>query len=405
MSKEVSVSQDVKDLIRIILDKEGLSADSEVIYEIGSQIGDGYLSRNIAATIKDGDKVIELFLKCGLNIQSTAFLPIDRYYSNEIHFYDNIYPAYVKFLEEKGVVEGFRNVAKCYGTSLKNILALDNLKKKGYKLCDKTKPAENRHISLVFKTFAKFHAISFAMKDQRKEDYEKLIEPTQIPFENPQNDAVENMFKDNLNEFLATLDPVRDKHLVDGTQGLAESIMEYGKKAFYSPDKTDYDILTQGDCWCNNMMFFCYRNINEKPLDVVLVDWQLIRTCIPIYDLAYFFYNIASEEVMQNLQYYLKLYHDELTYQMEKLGSDPDTLYPFSVFEQHWKQHAKFGYYMGFMLIRMMLSEKEEQLDLEKIDFDNLSEAANVMPKIRNSEEYFRRMKILTEHMVSNGFI
>lgn len=254
-TKEVDANRDVKDLIDKIIIKEGLCNDAKVTYDTGSKEGDGYLSRSIAVTIADDKQNLDIFVKCALNVQSSALLPIDKFYSNEIYFYDKICPAYAEFLREKGIEDGFRNVPKCYGTSDKKIIALENLKTKGYQLCDKTKPLNGKYVDLVFKTFAKFHAIAYAFKDQELERYLELIAPTQEPVEEVSNDAMEQQLKDSINDFLASLDPVKDKHLLNGTTGLAERLIKYGAKSFVSPEKTDYDILTQGDCWCNNMMF------------------------------------------------------------------------------------------------------------------------------------------------------
>lgn len=257
MTAEIDVSREVRELVGEIMVKNDLKAESTVTYDVGSEAGDGYLSRGVAVTIKDAKRTIEIFMKCGLDIVSSPFLPIDRYYANEIHFYEKIYPVYADFLREKkiGDGEGFTNVARCYATSGLKIIALDNLKKRGFRLCDKTKPLDDDHISLVFLTFAKFHAISFALKDQRREVYDELIAPTLEPFEEFTDTNLEESSKDNIREILASLDPVKDREVLDATVNLADDLVEYGKVAFFNAERTDYDILTQGDCWCNNIMF------------------------------------------------------------------------------------------------------------------------------------------------------
>lgn len=108
---------------------------------------------------------------------------------------------------------------------------------------------------------------------------------------------------------------------------------------------------------------------------------------------------------MKNIDKHLKVYHAELCDQIKKLGSDPDVLYPFPVFEQHWKDNAKFGFYMGFVLIRIMLSEKGEHLNLENINFESMEGTDMFFSKIQNNDEYYRRMKIITDHMVANKYV
>lgn len=255
MSTEFNVNSDVVDLVNEIIAENGFGKETKITYAIGSQTGDGFLSRNIAVTISDDEKVLDLFLKYGLNIQNSSSIPTEKLYANEIHFYDKISPAFAEFLQERNVSDGFTNLAKCYGTSKKNIIVLENLKKIGYQLCDKTKPLNDKYVSLVFKTFAKFHAVSFALKDQNPELYQKLISIDEITTEDIDNQAWDDASKINIDKFLASLDPVKDKHILDRTRGLAQRLLDVANRYVFASDKSEYDILIQGDSWCNNMMF------------------------------------------------------------------------------------------------------------------------------------------------------
>ncbi|KAK9732379.1 Ecdysteroid kinase-like family [Popillia japonica] len=225
MSTEVNVSQDVQDLISEIKIKNGFDKDSEITYDVGSQTGDGFLSRNIAVT------------------------------------------------------------------------------------------------------------------DQKPELYQELTTLAEALDEASSRDIDESAFKEaaksNIDNFLATLDPIKDKHILKRSENLAqfENLFEWGNKNSYNPDKTDYDILTQGDCWCNNMMFLFEEGNKDEPIEIVLLDWQIIRVTIPVFDLAYFFYTSASEMAMKHIDDYLDLYHRELSDQLKKLGNDSDVLYPYAVFK------------------------------------------------------------------------
>lgn len=147
------------------------------------------------------------------------------------------------------------------------------------------------------------------------------------------------------------------------------------------------------------------ENNKDKPIEIVLVDWQVIRVMSPVFDLAYFLYSSASEEVLNNIDDYLKLYHEELSDQIRKMGSKPEVLYPYSVFEQHWRDNAEFGLYIAFTFIKIMLSEEDEHLDFEIMDLGSTNDGNNLFRKIKKTDEYYRRVKIVLEHVIQRGYI
>ncbi|KAK9703406.1 Ecdysteroid kinase-like family [Popillia japonica] len=126
--------------------------------------------------------------------------------------------------------EGFRNVPKCYGSADSKILALQNLRSDGYDLCDKTFIANEEHIELVFKTYAKFHAIGFTYKDQRPELYDKLMEGVTDLFRGAGDEVNRQRVKGAnavIQEFLSKLDPKRDKFIVDQSQNIMDKLSEF----------------------------------------------------------------------------------------------------------------------------------------------------------------------------------
>ncbi|KRT78401.1 hypothetical protein AMK59_7341, partial [Oryctes borbonicus] len=137
----------------------------------------------------------------------------------------------------------------------------------------------------------------------------------------------------------------------------------------------------------------------------LLIDWQLLRQASPVFDISYFFYTISSQEGLDNLNHYLELYYQELRERIKGLGSDPDTLYPLHVFRKEWKENSKYGFAMAFMLVRMMLSADDEIVSMEGLDFGNAEDMQRMYPKLKEEDEFIRRMKALAEHMIKNDFL
>merc|ERR1719309_1366226 len=95
------------------------------------------------------------------------------------------------------------------------------------------------------------------------------------------------------------------KQLLNGTEKTVLKILDLEKKTEYSERirkffrvtarsqldrflgavSTAIDTCCHGDFWSNNIMF--KYNQSDEPVDLVLVDFQLISVCHPAYDILY----------------------------------------------------------------------------------------------------------------------
>ncbi|KAI4467402.1 hypothetical protein MML48_2g00014039 [Holotrichia oblita] len=402
MATTPTVDQNLANIITEIIQKYKLDPKSKINYDMGSNDGEGYLSRSLSVSITDEEKdTLNLFIKSALDISDDGLMPLKSLYANEIHFYETIYPAFFKFLNEKGVL-AFENVPKCFATTPENVIALENLAKEGYVLLGDGKFMSNNEIELALRTIARYHAICFAFKDQRYEEYLKLTEPvkdTSVPLSN-QNFVIQR--KSFTYNFLSNLDPVKDEYMIRKVEDLIHS-PNYGVYDTFSAN-SEYSILIQGDFWNNNIMFL-YDDQTKRPINIKLVDWQMMRPALPVHDLSLFFYNVASKDALNRLKYFLKVYHDELAENIRQLGSNPDLLYPYSILEKHWKEYGKHGFVLALINSLLVLVEKDENFfSFEDVDLNNPESWASLYKKIRKHDEYVERLKAIADHMIINNF-
>ncbi|KRT78396.1 phosphotransferase, partial [Oryctes borbonicus] len=310
LDKEFTVGEDVKQIITDVVKKNNWEPVLDVKYHPGCEVGDGYASKHIGVEIIKSNESIWLFVKHSLDSNAAEGWSIDKYYSNEIYFYRTVYPAYLSFISEKGVQNGFKNAPKCFMVSPKNIIVLENIKIKGYALFDRRQIMDEGHIILVLKAFAKLHAASFAFKDQRREAHKKLLEDWDGDhFTNLARDSAGiRWYFDIIQDALDKLDPEEDKRILEkcDVDVLVNSVIDVVKNC------NEYSVITQGDCWCNNILFQ-YENDNPtKPIDVMIVDWQMLRPASPAIDVSHFLYTIASQESLARLDSHLEVYYAEL---------------------------------------------------------------------------------------------
>lgn len=217
--------------------------------------GDGFSSEILFITLTDkkvGNKN-HLVLKRQPDTIIEHFAPI---YTNETWFYAAVWPSLHKFyMEVSGKTIDF--VPKCYGTTDDRInsILMENVQKIGYCLYDKSKPFTVAHFELLYKTYGKFHGISLALKIQNRNEYVRLITPlikirTKMLSEGHYfAKFLTGRFKDSQEYF----DPITERHII-------EKLREYENNGVNLINETwgssgVQGIITQGDCWSNNMMF------------------------------------------------------------------------------------------------------------------------------------------------------
>ncbi|KAI4466588.1 hypothetical protein MML48_2g00002818 [Holotrichia oblita] len=401
---DFQVNDKVQAIISELIIKNNWGPVVDIKYKPGTELGDGYSCTHISVDIIRENDTLRLFLKypTGLKLFEND-VDVDKFYENEVIFYDKVCTIYNKFLKDKNQVSKLENVPNSYRTSAKTVVVLEDLKHKGYQLFNRFKFMNDQHIRLVLKSFAKFHGTSFAFKDQRRIEYDELtsaIWPSL--FANQSEDSM--YMKMNRNEMERTLnkfDPLKDKHLLDRCN--VDVLFKALRKLVYTPD--EYSIIIKGDCWLNNMMFLYKDDDKDNPIDVMQLDWQLIEVSSPIYDISYFFYTVASEEALSKLDDYLRFYHTELSEQIRKLGSDPELLYPFSVFEMEWKRYCTYGFALAFMIFRALLANHDEIPKMDEIEVENYNDDMELFAKFDNEQEYINRIKILAEFVVKRGYI
>lgn len=256
----VKLTEEQNKLIEKIAKDNGFS-DYELITNPGSEKGDNFLGILTTVTIKNEDKRLELILKAAH--QSEAFrkaAPLRVAYIREIFIYEHIFEEFKKFQEEYNIPNPFDSYVKMYAASTLDgheCFVMENLKVEGFKLWDKKVPMNAGHISKVIKEYAKFHAISIALKHKHPEIFKELTKDiTDAAFQDGNNDE-ENKVK--FESFIKAVCSTASKAFEDDPV-LTGYFKEF-ESAIYNFVATDFkdpeykQVIVHGDCWCNNFLF------------------------------------------------------------------------------------------------------------------------------------------------------
>lgn len=86
-----------------------------------------------------------------------------------------------------------------------------------------------------------------------------------------------------------------------------------------SADENGFNVINHGDAWINNYLFS--YDENDKPNDILFIDFQISYYASPIIDLYYFFVTSTQHNLKATaFDTFIQHYHIELSLNLKKLG-------------------------------------------------------------------------------------
>lgn len=234
----------------------------EISFEEVKFQGDNFLGKIMYVSLgnKNADNCLELVVKQTTKAVEMSFF--QGIYKVEINFYEDIWPVLNRFQQNFSI--GFDKVPKYYASKItagKEMIILENLKSHNFHIFEATKPLDWKHIELIFKSYATFHAMSYAFHELHPEEFSKLKTLT-----NKRNMSLQDIPEPNTrqNEFLkftkTNFEYVTKLFNENDDQDMIKKLKQYvetSDKSFFEASLYigDTPMLLHGDCWSNNMMF------------------------------------------------------------------------------------------------------------------------------------------------------
>ncbi|KAJ8957803.1 hypothetical protein NQ314_006478 [Rhamnusium bicolor] len=313
--------------------------------------GEGFMGQMCFVTLqeKNSEKILNFVVKQAIdNDFLRAAYPIRDIFMNEIYFYTKIWPCMQELQKVLPPTSGFNKIAKCFTTTSDNRLekiVLENIKFLNFELFDKRATFDKEHVEFILKEYGKFHALSFACRASNPEEYFKLAK--------------------ELKDIHLHLQPGKDDEIMQKYNRCIEDGIE---NFFYNNRyEGDYSVILHGDCWSNNMMF--------------------------------------KYDILDELDYYLKVYHISLEEILKDFGLNSDDIYPFRVLKDDWKQYCHLGFIMGLFVWKIKTTYDEDVIDFSdfKENFEDLNE--KYMSAKYDEVAFKKRTRELILHMCENNFL
>lgn len=215
-------------------------------------------------------------------------------------------------------MNGFYEYPQCYLTisdELSEALFLEDLTLRQFDMFKfRGRPITFQHISLVVRALGKFHAISFALKDQQPQKFKQLSSQLSESFWDGilVRSNYEQLYHAMLEKLLACLEEEKRSDLADrfrkmnGNQTVANLFQLISGK-WAEP----YSVICHGDATINNSMF---HNDQANAIEVQLIDWQFSRYASPVIELVLYLLCSTTKELRsKHYEDIVKIYHDSLS--------------------------------------------------------------------------------------------
>lgn len=281
------------DSLHEIANAEGF-VDYSTEVQAGSNHGDGFqgiiTSIVISGTrerngIPSSDKLSLLFKTVPTNVTRRKEFQSDTQLKREAFMYSTVLPLFAEFQRAKGLSdsESFLSYPKCYKTIASDerdefIIIMEDLRPKHFKMWPKSQVIPSDHARLTVVALAKFHAVSFALKDQRPAEFEPFKNLHDIMMCNLST-SMRNIMHMTHDRAIKSLQDPAHIQIVEKFKGHTEEAFQRCLKAGVSEP---FGVIGHSDFWINNLLFRYKNGVSGTKCDYIcnLIHPKLIALII-----------------------------------------------------------------------------------------------------------------------------
>ncbi|KAE8573151.1 uncharacterized protein [Halyomorpha halys] len=362
---------------------------------IGAQFGSSLVFVTLTLTGPEAMSKLPLLIKLPFTDE------IEREARNGNAMFYNEVTMYKEILPDLGVgndfyPQVFNGLATCGAKPDNDLLVLENLKYKNYKLSKTKVFLDFEHISVAIKKIAQFHSFSFIYKHKNMKRFQdiakKLIEVKLPP-------ASENEFRAfDAAAFERGIRPLIKKNISTNLLETCLSLLKYPSiiQKLSMPEEP-FAVICHGD-FCNNNVLYKFGE-NDKPEDCIFLDFQLSQYGSPAMDLFFFLYMHTTSELREKYwDEFLKLYW----YNLREYVPNNINIPSFEEFLKHFHKRAIYGYTICALFLPAMITDKPATF--EDITTLSLEEKVSCFVS-QGGEEGERLISEIVLHLLNRGYI
>ncbi|XP_028175283.1 uncharacterized protein LOC114363684 [Ostrinia furnacalis] len=330
----------VRQSVKNIIDKERFT---EYIANIKNQTTNGgnYLGtlQTVAITGKtEGgeNKELRLFLKNIMHIEDQfAIVDTLEAYQREGFFYREVFNYFEKIEDKYNIpVEERLNTVKGYSETNDEVIILEDVSCKGYKTGDRFKVVSLKFAELSIKELAKFHAMSFIIRNENPKYFENNMKSLRSLFKI--NEQLKTHLRRTFDKAKETLDETAKLKLEKIVPKMIDTFHKY---IVVEPEEAI--CITHTDYRPDNILV---KEIDGEAVKVIPVDYQIACFGCPVNDFLYFIFLGTDQEFRKNHMQDLKdLYYCTFESFLGKFGIDANEMYTKKQFEDDFRENLEYG--------------------------------------------------------------
>jgi hypothetical protein len=103
-------------------------------------------------------------------------------------------------------------------------------------------------------------------------------------------------------------------------------------------------------------------------VDVLFIDYQLIRYASPVTDIAYYLYMSTDQQFLtEHYERVINLYYSTLSAVLRQCNLDSKDIYPEHVFREHLEIYSVFGLIEALVSMKIITAVPEEALKMTEV--------------------------------------
>ncbi|KAK5646581.1 hypothetical protein RI129_005045 [Pyrocoelia pectoralis] len=368
----------------------------------GENMGGSIINADVTDRTKTDQPVTNFILKCSPPSGILrSMVPIRNMYNIEIYLYSTVFSEFTRIQKEKNILNPFKpypHFYKSLNDDGEEMLVLENVKQLGYKHQNRQQPLDYVYVSLIVKQYAKLHALSYAIRDQKPELFECFEKNMRNHFFADFNfgGLAVNIGHRTLNA-LKALDPVKDVLVYDQFSYFAENPTQVVQNLIQSTSRNK--VISHIDCGILNLLFK-HEDASITPSDAILLDWQHARMESPAVDLVTFVFSAGDKSTIENFGDLVLEYYRCLCSFLKELGSDPEKILPYAVLQQELKTYGILGLFMANVLIYSY----ETQTLPDVLHDESHKEGFSYLYELKDRKDHDRRVRDAICHFNKLGY-
>ncbi|KAF5288628.1 hypothetical protein FQR65_LT11999 [Abscondita terminalis] len=326
-----------------------------------TKTGDNLLGNVVRVKVFTDDLELHLIFKSALQEEGIRQrFNIPKLYERESYIYSKVFKIFEEFQHEKGF-DIFKSYPKYYTHSLNlqnEYVIVEDMNAKNYKLHDRFKSMDYNHVMLVLQEYARLHALSFALRNQKPVLFEEITKKSDEFFLCSFTTETLAKINNKLKYVEDAFDMNSQKNAYNKFLILKRNFPYIAQNVMQSKEFGKYGVIRHGDSWNNNFLFQ-YLNSDKpnSPSNLAIIDWQLSHLGSPVLDMVHFLYT-CTDKCFRDLHYneVIAKYYDCLSGFLNDLGSEVAQLFPYSVYQDHLRKFSVFGLYIAVQILYITFS-------------------------------------------------